>query len=147
METYPSWMDRRAPPTPWRSSPASSFRLHRDTFLDFLHAHHGATIRLLDALACRLRRTDELLEDAVFLHVPGRLAKILLELAEGHGEPVDGGTLISPCLTQSELAALAGATRESINKWLGFYHQRGFVHVDGGRIVVCRPEALSRQIY
>ncbi len=60
METYPSWMDRRAPPTPWRSSPASSFRLHRDTFLDFLHAHHGATIRLLDALACRLRRTDEL---------------------------------------------------------------------------------------
>ena len=121
--------------------------LPRDRFLDFLRAHWETTSKLLAVLAHRLRRTDELLEDALFLHVPARLAKALLELAESQGERVAGAIRIAPHLTQSDLAALVGTSRESVNKWLGFYQQRGIVQLDAGTIVICRPQELRRNIY
>lgn len=123
------------------------FELQRDPFLDFLHTHNEAAIKLLAALARRLRHTDEVLEDSAFLQVPARLAKVLLQLSEQQGEPVADGIAIHSHLTQAELAALAGTTRETVNRWLGFFQQRGFVQFDGGRIIVCRPEELRRQIY
>lgn len=127
--------------------PCRLLELRRDLFLTFLRGHQEATLKLLTALASRLRHTSELLEDAVFLHVSARLAKVLLELSESHGVPADAGILINLPLNQSEIAALVGATRESINKWLGYYQQRGFVQADGGKLVVCRPEELRRQVY
>lgn len=72
----------------------------------------------------RLRATDEALADAVFLDVPARTAKRLLDLA---GEE-DRFTLP---LTQEELAAIVGASRERVNKAISLFVRLGWLAIEG----------------
>ncbi len=43
--------------------------------------------------------------------------------------------------------SMVGATRESINKWLSSYEHRGFVQIDGKKLIVCWPKELRQQAY
>lgn len=113
--------------------------LEREDFLAFLDKEPGVATKLLAALSRRLRRTDQLVQDAAFLDVPARLARALLQLAESP-EATTG-------LTQSELAAMVGASRESVNRWLQFYRRRGLIDSATGSIRVLQPEELRRHIY
>lgn len=72
----------------------------------------------------RLRATDEALADAVFLDVPARTAKRLLDLAGGD----DRFTLP---LTQEELAAIVGASRERVNKAISLFVRLGWLEIEG----------------
>jgi len=128
------------------AEPSQLLLLHRPDFRRDLEARPRMAVELLSVLSERLRRDTEIVQDAAFLDVPGRLARVLLQLAS-EGEPGDGGTVIRARLTQSELAAMVGATRESVNKWLGFYQRRGVIRRDGGRITVLRPEGLRQRLY
>lgn len=75
-------------------------------------------------LAGRLRATDAALADAVFLDVPARTAKRLLELAAGRER-------FSLPLTQEELAAMVGASRERVNKAIALFTRLGWLRVEG----------------
>ena len=75
-------------------------------------------------LAQRLRATDEALADAVFLDVPARTAKRLLELAG------DADEFQLP-MTQEDLAGLVGASRERVNKALAMFTRLGWVEATG----------------
>ncbi len=46
-----------------------------------------------------------------------------------------------------ELASLVGATRESINKWLGSFEKQGLISYDKGQITLLRPAGLKQRIY
>ena len=120
--------------------------LGREDFLRYLEAHPRLAIALLEELSRRLRRDAEIIQDAAFLDIPGRLARVLLRLAETEGQPGSSGTAISARLTQTDLAGMVGATRESVNKWLGVYERRGLLRRQGGRIDLLRPEELHKQI-
>ena len=113
--------------------------LERDDFLAFLDRAPAVATKLLAALSRRLRRTDQLVQDAAFLDVPARLARALLQLSESP-EATTG-------LTQSELAAMVGASRESVNRWLQFYRRRGLIESASGSIRVLQPDELRRHIY
>ena len=84
--------------------------------------------QLLQALARRLRRTNENLADLVFSDVPGRVAKALLDLADRFGRPATDGILVAHELTQEELAQLVGASRETVNKALARHGRRRLSH-------------------
>ncbi len=121
--------------------------LHRDDFMSFVGRNPEVVTGLFSALSRRLRATDELVEDAIFLDVPGRLAKRLLDLADRHGRPEGKGVAIDLKLTQQDLAAMVGATRESVNKHLGWMRDHGLIQLDRQRIVVLRPDDLRKRIY
>ena len=129
------------------TAPTETLVLHREEFLKFLVASPGMAVDMLRILAQRLREADEFIEDAIFLDVPGRLAKKILELAETYGRETPEGTVIGLRLTQQELATMVGATRESVNKHLRAYRSRGYIEIDRQRIVVLRPKELQRRIY
>jgi CRP-like cAMP-binding protein len=121
--------------------------LQRDDFLRCLSAHPSVAIRLLAALSRRLRRTDQLVQEAAFLDVPARLARVLLEQAQsadaaGGAQPAGAGRL-----TQTELAGMIGATRESVNRWLSYFERQGLIRRQQGRITIVRPEGLRQRIY
>ncbi len=120
--------------------------LHRDDFLGFVTRNPEAAIACFAALSRRLRATDELIEDAIFLDVPGRLAKRLLDLAERHGRRTERGLEIDLKLTQQDLAAMVGATRESVNKHLGWMRDHRLIQLDRQRIVLLRPDELRKRI-
>jgi CRP/FNR family transcriptional regulator, cyclic AMP receptor protein len=106
------------------------------------------TMELLILLARRVRQTDELAADMAFLDLRGRLAKTLLELAKAHGRRAgaQGGVEIELQITQRDLAAMIGATRESVNKLLSWYEDRGVIQRRSGHIVVVDRERLRRRI-
>lgn len=120
--------------------------LERNQLLHFLERHPRAAASLLAALSRRLRRTTELVHEAAFLDVSARLASLLLQLTEARSQPGPDGVVRSPQLTQEELAELIGATRVSVNKWLGVYEREGLVRRHKGFVTVLRPEELRRRL-
>jgi len=79
---------------------------------------------IVQMFARRLRATDDSLADAVFLDVPARTAKRLLEIAG------DQEQFRLP-MTQEDLAGLVGASRERVNKALSLFTKLGWLAVEG----------------
>jgi CRP/FNR family transcriptional regulator, cyclic AMP receptor protein len=69
-------------------------------------------------LTARAHRAAAVAEELAWLDVRTRIVRRLDDLAERFGRPVEGGRLIVLPLTQDEVAALAGTTRESANRAL-----------------------------
>ncbi len=115
--------------------------LARDDFLSFLDAHPAAVRVVLDALAKTIRRLSDRVEDLIFLDVPSRVAKYLLDLARGDGEAKPELTL-----TQDELAAFIGASRVSVNRVLGDLERRDIIAIRRRHIVILDSERLSKEI-
>jgi CRP/FNR family cyclic AMP-dependent transcriptional regulator len=90
-----------------------------------------------DLLTTRAHRAAALAADLAWLGVRARIARRLEDLAERFGRPVEGGRLILLPLTQDEVAALAGSTRESANRALRAMVADGEIRVAArGRYVV-----------
>ncbi|MFD0890483.1 Crp/Fnr family transcriptional regulator, partial [Streptosporangium algeriense] len=102
-------------------------------------------LHLLRALAQRLRRTNDVLADLVFTDVPGRVAKALLDLAERFGQRIDDGIRVHHDLTQEELAQLVGASRETVNKALADFAQRGWLRIEAKAVVIMDLERLHNR--
>jgi len=94
----------------------------------------------------RLRKTDDLLEDTCFLNISDRFAKKLVELAETLGRQKGNTTVIDLSLTQTDLASMVGATRESINKELRILRKKGLIQTEGNRILIYNLDLLKRRI-
>ena len=101
--------------------------------------------QLLQALARRLRRTNESLADLVFSDVPGRVAKALLDLADRFGRPATDGVIVAHELTQEELAQLVGASRETVNKALAEFVQRGWIRLEARAVVILDLQRLKQR--
>ena len=111
----------------------------------WLSGRPGVSQELLKSLAQRLRRTNEALADLVFSDVPGRVAKALLELSEKFGSRRDDGLYVAHDMTQEELAQLVGASRETVNKALAEFAQRGWVKLEPKAVLLVETERLSRR--
>ncbi|MGI9062079.1 MAG: Crp/Fnr family transcriptional regulator [Ktedonobacteraceae bacterium] len=123
------------------------YTLQRSDFHNAILKNPKIAIQVLEVLTKRLRINDQMVEDLIFLDVYGRVAKKLLELAETHGEKVENGTRINVRLTQQELASMVGASRESVNKVMGYFTDKNFISTDKHRITLHRINELKRRIY
>jgi len=113
----------------------------------WLGSRPEAAEMLLQVLARRLRRTNSALADLVFVDVPGRVAKALLDLAGRFGSPdaATDGIRVDHGLTQEELAQLVGASRETVNKALADFAARGWLRLDSRAVILLDSERLSRR--
>ncbi|MDZ7578624.1 MAG: Crp/Fnr family transcriptional regulator [Candidatus Nanopelagicales bacterium] len=100
---------------------------------------------LLRALAKRLRKTNEAMSDLVFSDVPGRVAKALLDLGERFGVSTEDGLTVTHDMTQEELAQLVGASRETVNKALADFAQRGWIRLDSRSVTLADVDRLQRR--
>ncbi|MGN6300463.1 MAG: Crp/Fnr family transcriptional regulator [Angustibacter sp.] len=119
--------------------------LGHDALKPWLIQHPEVALTLLNALARRLRRTNETLADLVFSDVPGRVAKALLDLSTRFGRPTDDGILVAHELTQEELAQLVGASRETVNQALADFATRGWLRLEARAVVLMDVERLRRR--
>ncbi|MGV0743892.1 cAMP-activated global transcriptional regulator CRP [Mycolicibacterium sp. XJ870] len=101
--------------------------------------------QLLRVLARRLRRTNDNLSDLIFTDVPGRVAKQLLYLAQRFGSREGGSLRVDHELTQEEIAQLVGSSRETVNKALSDFAQRGWIRLQGKSILIDNTERLARR--
>jgi CRP/FNR family transcriptional regulator, cyclic AMP receptor protein len=116
-----------------------------------LNDHPEIAVKLLGALAERLRETNARIARQSFQKVSSRVAGVLVELAEtgartapGAGDPAAEVVVRS---TQADLAQLAGTSREAASRFLATLQRAGVLTTKRGRIVVHDPPALHRYIY
>ncbi len=121
--------------------------LQRADFHNVIMKKPRIAIQVMEVLCERLRKTDQQVEDLIVLDVYGRVAKKLLELAQTHGVQVENGILIDVRLTQQDLAAMVGASRESVNKVLGYFTDKEFITTDKHKITIHSVTDLKRRIY
>jgi len=93
---------------------------------------------IVGLLARRIRVTDASLAESLFLDVPGRTAKQLLELAGGQDE-------FALPITQEALAGMVGASRERVNKALAQFTRLGWIAVTDRRYRILRRDDLERR--
>ncbi|MNC90970.1 Anaerobic regulatory protein [compost metagenome] len=68
---------------------------------------------------------------------------MLLALSERFGVPGDGGVLIDLKLTNDDLAAIAGVSRQFINSTLQDLRKRGLIAGRRHNVVITRPDRLQ----
>jgi len=120
-----------------------TLELHRDVLLHCLRKSPALALSLLRDLSARLRHATEEAEKLALLTVAERLMRRLRQLAKWSGVPVPGGVRIVPPMTQQELAALIGTSRESVNRALVRLRRQGKVRLEGGWIVLLDEESDS----
>jgi CRP/FNR family transcriptional regulator/CRP/FNR family cyclic AMP-dependent transcriptional regulator len=126
--------------------PTRTLFIRGDDLMAFLERSPKAAMRFVHLLAKRLRTTNETLSDMVFFDVYGRVAKKLIDLSHHHGTPTANGTQIAVALTQQDLASLIGSSRESVNKVMKFFRDKGYIAVERQKITILNEKGLQRQI-
>jgi CRP-like cAMP-binding protein len=123
--------------------PSETLALPRLTFRELLDGEPRLRDALLAGLAHELRRLTSHVEELHFLDLAGRLAMRLVRLAQEADAHSNVVRLDWP-YTQSDLAAMIGGTRQSVNRLLSQLVSDGLVTVEGGTLVITDVAALSR---
>jgi CRP-like cAMP-binding protein len=114
--------------------------LERREFVPFLRSQPDVTLKLLEILCSRVRRTSDQLQDLSFLNLPIRLAKTLLQLAAFAEPPGPKGRVV---ITQREISEIVGRSRESTNKQLREWAKLGWIRVHWGGVTVLMHHKLA----
>jgi CRP-like cAMP-binding protein len=122
--------------------PVRARNVPADVFSRFLDNRPKALRQLLALTTDRWRSSDRKLLQQAVTTVRQRLALLLLELADVHGERDAIGVVIRVPLTQQELAGAVGSSREGVTRVLKEFRARGLVATRGRQYVVLRPEVL-----
>lgn len=112
-----------------------------------LREHPDIALKLLAALSRRLRETNERLTRRSFQTVQSRVAAVLAELvAAARSEGADDDDVLITA-TQSDLAQLAGSSRESASRFLAVLERAGVISQGRGRLTVHDSVALERYVF
>ncbi|CAN3129969.1 Crp/Fnr family transcriptional regulator [Mycobacterium sp. smrl_JER01] len=119
----------------------------RQALMSMMVARPQLAHGFLRILARRIRRTSGNITDAVYADVNARVAKHLLGLAQRFGVQEDGAMRVPMDLTQQQFAHLVGTSRESVNKALCDFADRGWIAVGAHSIVIRESEPLAARMH
>ena len=120
-----------------------------DDMRRLLREHPEISMKLVVSLGRRLREANERLSRQSFQTVQSRVATVLSQLVEKarteNGQTADDDVLL--VITQSDVAQLAGSSRESASRFLAVLERAGVVTQGRGKITVHDAAALQRYVY
>jgi CRP-like cAMP-binding protein len=119
--------------------------LTRAALMDALRDSPELVDRLLRSLGSMVRRLTDQAADLVFLDLHGRVAKLLLALAEERGSGQVDGRSLDLGMTQTDLANMVGGSRQSVNQVLRSFERLGYLELDGRRIIIRESAMLQRR--
>jgi CRP/FNR family transcriptional regulator, cyclic AMP receptor protein len=112
-----------------------------------LARHSEITVKLIAALVRRLRTANERISRQSFQTVPSRVAGVLSQLVAEESPRSGEGGEVTIRMNQTDLAQLAGTSRESVSRFLADLERSGIVQPGRGRVTVLAPEKLRNYIY
>lgn len=119
----------------------------RRAVLSLLIADPDAAQRVMRVMARRVRRLSGSITDTVYADVSARVAKQLLALAQRFGTQEDGAMRVPMELTQEQFAQLVGTSRESVNKALCEFVERGWISTHRDAVVIRHSEPLATRMH
>ena len=114
--------------------------LRREDFRKRVESSPSVAWSLLTELSRRLRRADDKIGGLVLLDVPGRIARLLLDLAEESGT-----NAIEKSLTHQTIAQMIGASRETVSRAMKDFQDAGWITVERRRIALADRAALEQR--
>jgi len=117
--------------------PGSAFRA-------FMEHRPRIALVLLRSVTARLRAADRQRVDYAVNDVVVRVAGRLVELCDRYGAEDGTGIDVGLAITQDEVAAWAGASREAVAKAMSLLRTLGWVQTERRRIIVLDLPALRR---
>ena len=125
--------------------PSETLVLPRPIFRQLMQDDPGLRDALLFGLARELRRLTSHVEELHFLDLAGRLAMRLTRLAREQVPGVQTEVRLNWPYTQSDLAAMIGGTRQSVNRLLSGLVEDGLLRIEPDYIVITDLDALARR--
>ncbi|MDQ3940422.1 MAG: Crp/Fnr family transcriptional regulator [Actinomycetota bacterium] len=119
--------------------------LSAEEFKGFLETTPRVAMKLLQITSRRLRDADDKRIEFGAFDTAGRVARRLIELAERFGEASGEGTKIDVALSQQDLAAWTGASREAVSKALQMMRARGWIETHRRGVTLLDTDALRRR--
>jgi CRP/FNR family cyclic AMP-dependent transcriptional regulator len=121
------------------------FMIHRREFLELLHTYPKVAIALLAELTMRLRKADALIKSLSLKDAAGRVANVLLMLADDIGVFRKGKVEIDDMPLQQDIANMAGTSRETVSRMLHQFIRQGHVSLVGNKLTIHNYEAFRRE--
>jgi CRP/FNR family transcriptional regulator, cyclic AMP receptor protein len=118
--------------------PSTGMMLSRLVVVSLIEQRPAVALAMLQNLADLTRRVTGVAADLVFLDVHHRVAKFLVNNAQG--------PLSTVRVTQTHLGSAVGASRQRVNMCLQDFQREGWISISSGSIRVVDPDGLSGSV-
>ncbi|GAB6283214.1 MAG: Crp/Fnr family transcriptional regulator [Ignavibacterium sp.] len=112
------------------------FIIQRKDFLDLLAQHPNVSVSLLQELTKRIRIADMKIKSLSLKDAEGKVASVILQLADDMGKIRHGAVEIERLPLQQDLANMAGTSRETISRVMNTFKKKGFIELDGNKLKI-----------
>jgi CRP-like cAMP-binding protein len=119
------------------------FLIQRPDFINLLLTRPEVSIALLQELTTRLRSADMKIKSLSLKDAEGKVATVLLQLADDLGKIKQGKVEIEKLPYQHDLANMAGTSRETISRTLHNFAKRGLIELEGNKIRILNYEKFK----
>lgn len=121
------------------------FLIQRNDFLNLLYEHPEVSVALLQELTRRLRNADMKIKALSLKDAEGKVATVILQLADDIGKIKQGIVEIEKLPLQQDLANMAGTSRETISRTLHSFAKKGFVEMEGTKLRILDYEKFKEK--
>ena len=120
--------------------PCELLTITRTDFTKCLKGNFDLTMNVIRGLVKRLREADKKIGSLALMDVYGRVARLLLEMAE----TIDGQKVVTKKLTKRDIAKMIGASREMVSRVMKELQTSGRIEVRPREILLRDSLALTR---
>ncbi len=119
------------------------FMIQRSDLLDLLYNHPEVSIALMQELTKRLRAADMKIKSLSLKDAEGKVATVILQLADDIGRIRQGVVEIEKLPYQQDLANMAGTSRETISRTIHQFAKKGLIEIDGSKLRILNYEKFK----
>jgi|APIni6443716594_1056825.scaffolds.fasta_scaffold73883_2 CRP/FNR family cyclic AMP-dependent transcriptional regulator len=119
------------------------FMIHRRDFLKLMQDVPSVAISLLKEMTLRLRKADSQIKSLSLKDATGRVANVILQLADDIGTIRKGRVEIDELPLQQDLANMAGTSRETISRVVHSFIKKGLVEMRGNKLIISDYEKFK----
>ena len=123
------------------------FIIQRNDFLNLLYEHPEVSVALLQELTRRLRNADMKIKALSLKDAEGKVATVILQLADDIGKIKQGKVEIEKLPLQQDLANMAGTSRETISRTLHSFAKKGLVEMEGSKLRILDYEKFKEKFF
>jgi CRP-like cAMP-binding protein len=124
--------------------PTEGLVLRRDRFEELVETEPQLRRALFSGLVTELRRLTGHVEELHFLDLPGRLASRIVRLAKESQPDATTDIRLDWPFTQSDLAAMIGGTRQTVNRLLADMTAQDLVRLERDALIIPDLDRLAR---
>lgn len=121
--------------------PCEMLRFSKTGFMNCLKDNFELAMVIIRNLVRRLRDADRKIESLALIDVYGRVARLLIEMAED----VDGKWIVQRAPPKQEIAHMIGASREMVSRVMKDLQHKGLIRAEKRKIIVLDRQTMTRR--